>query len=560
MRAINSGTNLKIRWKILREVNKTAESFSQNDNIRMFLIGSGNVYGFTPIIGEGHILTVEITGGTLSAGGYDVKLLWEKNGGRSVQTSLRTSVFGITNNSTEAPMSSVPEEIYIVSYVESIGRDGMSAYETAVLRGLHGSVVSEVEWVRQEAVRQANEQVRKTNEEERQKGETDRWINYYAAEGTLGGASAEKSDRWSKYIEKEAERDLKYNEAEKNRNNRYALAEGLLSDIPSANTRWGYYKNAENLRTQAYEDAEAAREVKYSTAETARDNEYDSAEATREVRYVIAEGKRDGLYSVAESDRETRFSSAEYEREKGETSRADAEAARVSKEAERRESETARRSAEDIRVSQENARKNSETRRESAEAVRVSQEDIRSSNENARKSAENARVSQENTRKSSESDRVQNEDSRKNAEAGRVANEAIRQGAEAAREEAFRVAEDERDAHLRDVIGAFIPTGIKVDCPELITKGNLIPRGIAVEMQPEGAMKNVMYLSDNRSVMVWPDGRLEVTGKGKSVVHVVPTMNTALARSFVVDVVEPGMRMTQRKGVRLLSGGGLRLT
>ena len=134
------------------------------------------------------------------------------------------------------------------------------------------------------------------------------------------------------------------------------------------------------------------------------------------------------------------------------------------------------------------------------------------------------------------------------------------EAAEGQRNEAFAEAEVGRDAHLRDVIGAFIPTKMEVRAPERITMGNLTPRGIDVALSPVGALRNVIFMSDNRSVMVWPDGRLEVTGKGKSVVHVVPTMNTALARSFVVDVVGPGMRMTQRKGVRLLSGGGLRLT
>ena len=282
--------------------------------------------------------------------------------------------------------------------------------------------------------------------------------------------------------------------------------------------------------------------------------------------------------------------SNEEQRMANEDERRDNESARV-------ENENGRIEAESVRVSAEQGRVEAEDARVEAESVRVSAEQRRAEAEDARVDAEDARVEAESVRVANEAGRIEAEGARVIAEEARALAEASRddryegaelvrdaryaeaeqardvqyaeaevgrddryEAAEGQRNEAFAVAEVERDAHLRDVIGAFIPTGIKVDCPERITMGNLKPRGVEVEMLPEGAMKNVMYLSDNRSVMVWPDGRLEVTGKGKSVVHVVPTMNTALARSFVVDVVDPGMRMTQRKGVRLLSGGGLRLT
>lgn len=141
MKTININSNITINWKIWRGVNKVEEDFV-GSNLRVFLIGTENTYYLVPNA-VGGVLTMTIAPGTLAAGSYDLKAIWEKNGGRTLMSSTRSSIFGITE--TEAPERY--EEMNIVSYVESYGRDGLSAYEIAVLRGLNRGCRSEAEWI-----------------------------------------------------------------------------------------------------------------------------------------------------------------------------------------------------------------------------------------------------------------------------------------------------------------------------------------------------------------------------------------------------------------------------
>jgi opacity protein-like surface antigen len=93
-------------------------------------------------VGEDGVLNINILQGVLTTGSYDLKALWEKNGGRTLMSSTRSNIFGIT----EAEANLSYETINVVSYVENYGRDGLSAYELAVMRGLSRGL-SEVEWL-----------------------------------------------------------------------------------------------------------------------------------------------------------------------------------------------------------------------------------------------------------------------------------------------------------------------------------------------------------------------------------------------------------------------------
>lgn len=183
MNRINIESKIKVYWKIWRGVNKISEDFdSLNTNLKVFLVGSGNTYwvqhSINKTINAGYdTLEIDIEPNMLDMGSYDLKAIWEKNGARNTLTSVRSGVFSITDNAREARVKE--EVINIVSYVESYGRDGMSSYETAVMRGVSEGISSEVEWVRSvsvfnEKVRIANEEQRKTNEAERQSNEEER--------------------------------------------------------------------------------------------------------------------------------------------------------------------------------------------------------------------------------------------------------------------------------------------------------------------------------------------------------------------------------------------------
>lgn len=113
-------------------------------------------------------------------------------------------------------------------------------------------------------------------------------------------------------------------------------------------------------------------------------------------------------------------------------------------------------------------------------------------------------------------------------------------------------------ADLKTWFGSILPTGLVVKCLTWITKGNLAEKRIDAILTPDNAAKNVIYLSDNKSVAVDPFGRISVIGTGKSTVHVIPTMNTALAKTVIIEVGEPSLRMTSQTSMRFTSTGALR--
>lgn len=146
---INRSSKIKIYWKIWRGVNKASEVFDAKSNLRVFLVGSSNTYSISPVINKDvdpgyDVVEIEVPQLTLDYGAYDLKALWQKNDGRNLQMSLRSGVFGVADD-YEVPVED--KTLRIVSYVESYGRDGLSAYESAVMRGLNRGMLSEVEWL-----------------------------------------------------------------------------------------------------------------------------------------------------------------------------------------------------------------------------------------------------------------------------------------------------------------------------------------------------------------------------------------------------------------------------
>lgn len=107
---------------------------------------------------------------------------------------------------------------------------------------------------------------------------------------------------------------------------------------------------------------------------------------------------------------------------------------------------------------------------------------------------------------------------------------------------------------------SLIPTGMTVLAPQRITQGNREELFIKAVLSPEGVAENVVFISDNRSVAVAPDGRVTVLGRGISTVHIVPTLKTALAKSIQVEVVAPACRLNTASSLRFTQAGGFRLT
>lgn len=134
--------------------------------------------------------------------------------------------------------------------------------------------------------------------------------------------------------------------------------------------------------------------------------------------------------------------------------------------------------------------------------------------------------------------------------------------ATAATAEADEATEAARTA-TADILAAFsglIPTGMTVKCVERLTFGNVTPVLIQTTLTPAGTLKNVIYLSDNKAVTVAPDGRIQVVAKGRSTVHIIPTCNTALAKTVQIEVTAPSLRMVStRSQLRFTQAGTLRL-
>lgn len=124
-------------------------------------------------------------------------------------------------------------------------------------------------------------------------------------------------------------------------------------------------------------------------------------------------------------------------------------------------------------------------------------------------------------------------------------------------------AADKADTAREKVVAALatiIPTGLEVEDVPRLTFGNLEPVYINAKLTPENTMQNIIYMSDNKSVQVGLDGRITVLAKGSSIVHVIPTCNVALAKTIVVSVGSPSMRLvTTRKQMRFTSSGAIRL-
>ncbi len=137
---------------------------------------------------------------------------------------------------------------------------------------------------------------------------------------------------------------------------------------------------------------------------------------------------------------------------------------------------------------------------------------------------------------------------------------ALSKTATEASEKATAAAKEATDKVL-DTLGIIIPTGLEVEeYPSRLTLGNVQPVYIKAVLSPATALKNLIYISDNKAVEVGLDGRISVLNKGVSRVHVIPTCNTALARTLLIEVVDPTLRLvTTRRQMRFTQSGGLRL-
>ena len=116
------------------------------------------------------------------------------------------------------------------------------------------------------------------------------------------------------------------------------------------------------------------------------------------------------------------------------------------------------------------------------------------------------------------------------------------------------------DAELQAKIAILVPSAMTVEAPKRITWGNVFPVSIKAVLSPVTSMRNLIYISDNKAVEVSTDGVLTPVAKGVSRVHVIPTLNTAIARTCVIEVGDPRLRLSSLSALRFTQAGGFRLT
>ena len=155
MITFKKGKDFSVEWKIVRGQNMSSEDFS-GALVNVYLIGPDNIYPVKPFVvnNDGYqILRIDVCSENLAAGVYDVKVVWLKN--RSLpgytgycdsraNVSVKSGVFAITDIHSEVTYDG--DIVRIMSKVDSYGKDGMSAYEIAVMRGL--TSLSEADWLK----------------------------------------------------------------------------------------------------------------------------------------------------------------------------------------------------------------------------------------------------------------------------------------------------------------------------------------------------------------------------------------------------------------------------
>ena len=124
---------------------------------------------------------------------------------------------------------------------------------------------------------------------------------------------------------------------------------------------------------------------------------------------------------------------------------------------------------------------------------------------------------------------------------------------------AAHTAAEEATASTIAAVTKLIPTGLEVSAPERITLGNTAENRVEATLSPSNTMPNIIFISDNNAVKIDQKGRIRVVGIGASEVQIIPTCNTALAKTIIINVTAATLRLKCRTQLRLTQSGGLLL-
>lgn len=105
------------------------------------------------------------------------------------------------------------------------------------------------------------------------------------------------------------------------------------------------------------------------------------------------------------------------------------------------------------------------------------------------------------------------------------------------------------------------PTQVVIDsCPQEVTLAYGVQPCIKARAVPGYCEGGVLFIADNRALLITPDGIITPTAPGSTIVNVVAVANSTVYKQLTIAVVPPRIRTTGAGGMRLDKNGNIRLT
>ncbi len=105
------------------------------------------------------------------------------------------------------------------------------------------------------------------------------------------------------------------------------------------------------------------------------------------------------------------------------------------------------------------------------------------------------------------------------------------------------------------------PTQVVIDSyPKEVTLAADVHPRINARAVPGYCEGGVLFIADNRALMITPDGIITPTATGTTLVNVVAVHKSTVYKQLTIAVVPPRIRTTAAGGMRLDKNGNIRLT
>lgn len=105
------------------------------------------------------------------------------------------------------------------------------------------------------------------------------------------------------------------------------------------------------------------------------------------------------------------------------------------------------------------------------------------------------------------------------------------------------------------------PKQVVIDyCPKEVTLADGVRPQIKARAVPGYGDGGVLFIADNRALMITPDGIITPTAIGITVVNVAAVLKSTVYKQLVIAVVPPRIRITSASCMRLDKNGNIRLT